>query len=167
MGSPIRVRTPRLRHTVGLVASKHRARTSAELRRPEQPYTRAVSRLLGFIPALCLVAACGGGSPEPELKAEGDQPATPTEPVERACRVDEVQKLAGVLSDATPLQRRSRVAEGLKKACDVPPSYVAFLDATQRDTAVPSPRDSTTKMCGAGFWEQKPVRDSAWEGLDS
>ncbi len=96
-------------------------------------YTRAVSRLLWTLPALCLFAACGGETPEPDTKPEGASPAAPTEPVERACRVDEVHELAAVLAKATPVRRRSKVAEGLKEACDVPPSYVAFLDATQRD----------------------------------
>lgn len=97
------------------------------------PYTGAVSRLVRLLPALCLFAACDSGSSENDAKTDPASTATPSEPTETACRVEEVHTLAGALADATPRERRAKVADGLKAACDVPPSYVAFLDATETD----------------------------------
>lgn len=92
-----------------------------------------MSRLVRLLPALCLFAACGEGTPGNDAKPGPAPSATPPAPTEHACRVDEVRTLAGALADATPRERRSKVADGLKAACDVPPSYVAFLDATEVD----------------------------------
>lgn len=92
-----------------------------------------MSRWLGLVPALCLFAACDTQSDPEEPKSEPRAATASDELAERACRVAEVRTLATALSDAQPRERKSKVAEGLKAACDVPPSYVAFLDATEPD----------------------------------
>ncbi len=90
-------------------------------------------RLVRLLPAVCLLAACDGAGADNDVKADPVAPTASKEAIESACRVAEVRSLAEVLADASPRERKSKVADGLKAACDVPPSYVAFLDATEPD----------------------------------